>query len=121
VSGPILDETCVELSLFKIVLVMAEECSDLVLASSEMAESRLDTGLLVPIAILSSVGVAGGQATSRFSLLVQLAEAGLRRDEDFSRGRCRFGTLICSHIGVVGTSSEWENSARYLHLDRRCG
>jgi hypothetical protein len=73
---------------------LMEECGDLVLASFEMAESRLDTGPVVPVAILSSAGLVGEREASRLSLLVQLAEAGLGRDEDFSRGRGRVGTLI---------------------------
>jgi hypothetical protein len=56
---------------------MVKECSDLVLVSSEMAKSRLDTYLVVTVAILSSAGLAGEQAVSCVSLLVQFAEAGL--------------------------------------------
>jgi hypothetical protein len=57
---------------------MTEECGDMVLASFEMATSRLDTGLVVLIAILSSAELAVKHATLRVSLLVQLSEAGLR-------------------------------------------
>jgi hypothetical protein len=49
---------------------MAEECGDLVLASSEMVESRLDTGPVVPVAIMSLAGLAGEQVASHLSLLV---------------------------------------------------
>lgn len=83
-SKPILDETFVESQLFKIVLDMVEACGDLILASSKMTESRLDTALVVPVAILSSTGLPGEQATSCFFLLVQLDKDGLRRDGDFS-------------------------------------
>jgi hypothetical protein len=76
---------------------MAEECGDLVLASSEMAKSRLGICLVVPVAILSSTGLAGEQVASCVFLLVQLAEVGLGRDGDFSQGRGWVGTLICSH------------------------
>ena len=76
---------------------MSEERGDLVLASSKMAESRLDTGPIVPVAILSSAGLAGEEAASHLSLLVQLAEARLGRDKDFSRGRGQVRTMICVH------------------------
>jgi hypothetical protein len=69
----------------------------LVLALSEVVESRLDNNLVVPLAILSSAGLAGEHVASYFSLLVELAYAELGRDGDFSRGRGRVGTLICSH------------------------
>lgn len=76
---------------------MVEACGDLILASSKMAESRLDTTLVVPVAILSSTGLPGEQATSCFFLLVQLDKDRLRQDGDFSRGQGQVGTLICSH------------------------
>jgi hypothetical protein len=62
-----------------------------------MGESRLDTVLVVSVAILSLEGFAGEEATSCVSLLVMFVEARLRQDGDFSRGRARVGTLIRSH------------------------
>jgi hypothetical protein len=60
------------------MLDMVAECGDLVLASSEMTKGRLDTGLVVLVAILSSAELAGEHAALRVSLLVQLSEVGLR-------------------------------------------
>jgi hypothetical protein len=68
---------------------MVEECGDLVLASSD---SRLDTGLVVFVAILFLAVLAGEQAASHFSPLVQLGEARLEQDGGF-----RVETLVCSH------------------------
>lgn len=51
-----------------------------------MGESRLDTVLVVYVAILSLAGFAGELATSCVSLLVMFVEARLKQDGDFSRG-----------------------------------
>jgi hypothetical protein len=72
-------------------------CGNLVRASSGMVESRLDASLVVSVAILSSAGFAGEQVASHVSLLEQLAEAGLGRGEDFSRGRVPGSDVACSH------------------------
>ena len=82
---------------------MAEECGDLVLASSEMAESRLDTGLVVPIAILSSARLAVEHATSRFSPLVQLARPSSGEIEISPEVEARSEHWYAITIGVVGT------------------
>jgi 4-diphosphocytidyl-2C-methyl-D-erythritol kinase len=52
-------------------------CGSLARASFGMAESGLDTGLAVSVAIPSSAGFAGGSATTCISLSVLLAEARL--------------------------------------------
>jgi hypothetical protein len=66
-------------------------------ALSGMAKSWLDIGLAVFVAIPSLEGFVGGSAVACVSLLVLLAEAGLRRDRDFPRGRDRVGIQIHSH------------------------
>jgi hypothetical protein len=85
-------------------------------ASSGMAENILDTGLVISVAIPSSAGKVRGSAVSCLSLLVLLAEAGLGRYKDFSRGRGRVGTRIRSR-----TWSGWNSNRSGLLRDSREG
>jgi hypothetical protein len=87
-------------------------CGNLARPSSEMVESRWDTGLAVSIAILSSVAFVGGSAAACVSLLVLLAEGGLGCDGDFSRGGV--SARVLSHVW-----SGWNSSRSGLLRDSR--
>lgn len=78
-------------------------CDNLPHASSGMAGSGLDTGLVVSVAIPSSAGFAGGPAASCISLLVLLAEAEL--ELDFFRDRGRVSARVRNHAWSGWNSS----------------
>jgi hypothetical protein len=72
-------------------------CGNLACASSGMVESRLDTSLVVSVAILSSAGFTGELVASRVALFGAVGRGRARaRQRSLLRPRPGLG-IICSH------------------------